>query len=398
MQRSVLVLAAILTPTLTSLCASGARAEGSAWSPVSVAAAREKPAATQNKSGGANPLPDPMPPLPERKTAKDAAPVPQTWSEQEIAEAQARCTQILSKINVVAVHQPPIREGKDGKCGNAAPIRLLSLGRKPRVTFSPPALVNCEMAAALYKWVTGDVQRLAKKHLGERIAKVEVMSDYSCRASAGRHTGRLSEHAYVDALDIRGFVTESGKVTDVIDTWGPTQRDIAAQIAADQAAGAKADAIKEAAIRAAADMAGQKNLKDAKSKPGDTRAPAAVASTLGTPGSGLAKRTRANGVERITVTLPGATQHKPLEIAARLGGPQAAKRYQDPPSRVAILPPQSIAIPTPGPRAQFLRAAHDAACRIFGTTLGPEANEAHRNHFHVDMAERKVKNYEHICD
>ena len=30
-----------------------------------------------------------------------------------------------------------------------------------------------------------------------------------------------------------------------------------------------------------------------------------------------------------------------------------------------------------------------------GTTLGPEANEAHRNHFHVDMAERTIKK---ICD
>jgi hypothetical protein len=36
----------------------------------------------------------------------------------------------------------------------------------------------------------------------------------------------------------------------------------------------------------------------------------------------------------------------------------------------------------------FLRAAHRAACKTFGTVLGPEANNAHKNHFHVDMAER----------
>ncbi len=57
--------------------------------------------------------------------------------------------------------------------------------------------------------------------------------------------------------------------------------------------------------------------------------------------------------------------------------------------------PELLATPPTGPRARFLREAHAAACRIFGTTLGPEANEAHRNHFHVDMAERKVKK---ICD
>ena len=63
--------------------------------------------------------------------------------------------------------------------------------------------------------------------------------------------------------------------------------------------------------------------------------------------------------------------------------------------RTAAISPELLATPPTGPRARFLREAHAAACRIFGTTLGPEANEAHRNHFHVDMAERKVKK---ICD
>ena len=32
-----------------------------------------------------------------------------------------------------------------------------------------------------------------------------------------------------------------------------------------------------------------------------------------------------------------------------------------------------------------LRFAHDAACAIFTTTLGPEANALHEDHLHVDM-------------
>jgi hypothetical protein len=39
--------------------------------------------------------------------------------------------------------------------------------------------------------------------------------------------------------------------------------------------------------------------------------------------------------------------------------------------------------------AVFLRRLHEGACGIFGTVLGPEANEAHRNHFHFDLAARK---------
>jgi hypothetical protein len=41
------------------------------------------------------------------------------------------------------------------------------------------------------------------------------------------------------------------------------------------------------------------------------------------------------------------------------------------------------------PEAAFLRDVHAGACRIFGTVLGPEANEAHRNHLHLDLAPRR---------
>ena len=41
------------------------------------------------------------------------------------------------------------------------------------------------------------------------------------------------------------------------------------------------------------------------------------------------------------------------------------------------------------PEATFLRDVHAGACRIFGTVLGPEANEAHRNHLHLDLARRR---------
>jgi hypothetical protein len=36
----------------------------------------------------------------------------------------------------------------------------------------------------------------------------------------------------------------------------------------------------------------------------------------------------------------------------------------------------------------FLRAARDAACRVFSTVLSPEYNAAHRDHLHLDTANR----------
>jgi len=41
--------------------------------------------------------------------------------------------------------------------------------------------------------------------------------------------------------------------------------------------------------------------------------------------------------------------------------------------------------PKPGKNGEFLRQVQQAACKHFNTTLGPEYNAAHRDHFHVDM-------------
>jgi hypothetical protein len=53
------------------------------------------------------------------------------------------------------------------------------------------------------------------------------------------------------------------------------------------------------------------------------------------------------------------------------------------------IPVSTDASPAVPPEAAFLRRLHRGACGTFGTVLGPDANEAHRNHFHFDLAPRK---------
>jgi hypothetical protein len=85
----------------------------------------------------------------------------------------------------------------------------------------------------------------------------------------------------------------------------------------------------------------------------------------------------------------------PIGDPNRLGGPTVQPGKTAPAAgKTAYVAEQPGPNPDPEMRA-FLHEAHDAACRIFGTTLGPEANADHRNHFHVDMAPRKVTK---ICD
>ena len=41
-----------------------------------------------------------------------------------------------------------------------------------------------------------------------------------------------------------------------------------------------------------------------------------------------------------------------------------------------------------GNKGAFLREVRDGSCQLFSTVLSPDYNAAHRDHFHLDQAER----------
>ncbi|HEX8583774.1 MAG TPA: extensin family protein [Allosphingosinicella sp.] len=46
-----------------------------------------------------------------------------------------------------------------------------------------------------------------------------------------------------------------------------------------------------------------------------------------------------------------------------------------------------------GAKGRFLRAARDGACDLFATVLSPDYNTAHRDHFHLDQAQRGARGW-----
>ena len=326
------------------------------------------PATSAEAKGGAKPDAGVQP-------AAEGAPKPPAWSEAEIADARAHCAIVLQRIQAIVLPHEPI---KDGACGAPAPIELISIGENPRVTLSPPAVVTCDLAEALAGWMERDVQPLARKHLKSEIVKIETMSSYSCRNAYGRKKTRLSEHGLANALDIGGFVTSSKKTADVLDDWGKPQRVIIAEQEAEKrAADAAAAKLAEAGLAA---------------NPMPAVLPLALPSTTGAAAAELARSTIIEGVpDAATAELVSAPASN---AQTKLGGPvlKPAKERAFVPKAAGGASPSQPAGPA---ERTFLREAHKSACRIFGTTLGPEANEAHLNHFHLDMAERK---FTKICD
>ena len=51
-----------------------------------------------------------------------------------------------------------------------------------------------------------------------------------------------------------------------------------------------------------------------------------------------------------------------------------------------------------GPESLFLRDVHDKACAEFTTVIGPDANESHRDHFHLDLGRHGSTGTYRVCD
>lgn len=306
------------------------------------------------------------------------SPPPLAWSPAEIEAERAQCNRLLATTDAVVLPVEPFRHGQE--CGAAASVQLISVGANPQVTLSPPVIVTCDVVATLDAWVKSDMQGIAKRHLGAPVIRIETMSSYACRNAYGRKKSRLSEHGRANAIDIRGFTTAAGAPVAVLDDWGMTQRAIEAKIAAAKAAAAKAAAAQPApapgqppagAVPPPA-VATQPAAAVVESKP--------VVPTLGTI---------VEGTSDIARRIPGLAPRQPstgfgFAEPSRLGGPKtpAAEGTRGP-----------VRGPTADGRMRFLKEVHASACRVFGTVLGPEANQAHENHFHFDMAERTTGNY-----
>jgi len=286
---------------------------------------------------------------PPQATAPGAAPPPasplEVWTEAEQVAGLRECVRQLAPLSLEVELEQPMRHAQ---CGTPAPLLLRSVGDAEKVVFDPAPEMNCRLASSVARFVETVLQPLAKEVLKSRIVKIVGASSYACRNIYNSPNLPLSEHATGNAVDVVGFVTADGRTITVKHWWGATQRDIA------QA--------KKKAVEAAAKAASKSG-----SKPEANAADPPVAASTGTSGDDAAKRAAA-AREKANLHNAGL---KPVAEA-----------------NAAVLPPGAVTASTTT-EATFLKRLHHGACSVFSTVLGPEANEAHRDHFHLDMKERK---------
>jgi hypothetical protein len=197
------------------------------------------------------------------------------------------------------------------------------------------------MVVALDHWLETTVQPAAREALGSPVARI-IGSSYACRTAYYRPDTRLSQHAFANAIDLPVFILANGQRINIAEGWGATHRDLAAK--------AKLPSVTSNQKRA-----------DHQTNP----------------------------------ILPGfvGPNSDPTELAVRVKTATMEKGSSTGETKAKGPPPSDHSLSTP--QAKFWRRIHQGACESFSTVLGPESNEQHRNHLHLDLQERNSLN---VCE
>jgi hypothetical protein len=166
----------------------------------------ETPAAPAGEKFG------PPSPAPEDRAKP---PTEQTLEEQHLTiepesdADHAECTRELQSLGVVFRETPRIDDGNG--CGIDKPIIVSQA--LPGITLKPEATLRCPTALALARWMKGSVIPTASVALPESgdITTINQASAYICRLRNGADTGKISEHARGNAIDIASFSFKKGE-------------------------------------------------------------------------------------------------------------------------------------------------------------------------------------------
>lgn len=134
----------------------------------------------------------------------------------QLANLKSDPNQCLAVLDASALKVRAIPERKTGEfCGFSNAVQIL----QSTVPYSGPVRVTCPLAAGLYLWEREIVAPAAETHLGGRVVRLDHLGTYSCRRIGGGTTGRPSEHATANAIDIAGFRLEDGRRVTVLGDW-----------------------------------------------------------------------------------------------------------------------------------------------------------------------------------
>lgn len=162
------------------------------------------------------PLPADRPDQTQRnEEVKKSAPEPKKTETppspiiKEDAAGYAACLGLLREQGTEFKPVNPIDD--ENGCGIEKPIEVNQI--LPGIELKPKAIVRCQVALELSRWLTQSVIPAANIAFGAQnnLVTVNQASSYVCRKRNNAKIGKLSEHAKGNAIDIAGFTFAKGK-------------------------------------------------------------------------------------------------------------------------------------------------------------------------------------------
>ncbi|MCA1490820.1 extensin family protein [Sinorhizobium alkalisoli] len=145
--------------------------------------------------------------------AIDAVPPVIVEIEKEDEGAYRACLAALRTLGASFTEGARIDDGKG--CGIDKPIEVNEI--LPGTSLKPEGTMRCETALALARWTRETAAPAAKVAFGPdaAIGSLNQASSYVCRLRNNGSTGKISEHARGNAIDIASITLKDGKTIDI---------------------------------------------------------------------------------------------------------------------------------------------------------------------------------------
>ncbi|MEL6505220.1 MAG: extensin family protein [Pseudomonadota bacterium] len=108
-------------------------------------------------------------------------------------------------IKIARAKTAPSPKADDAACVVENPVELLATRGNTIITFPPGLVLDCPFALAFARFSTDVAQPLARFHLGQDLTRITTGPGFTCRRRNNQPTGKLSQHAFGNAVDIASF-------------------------------------------------------------------------------------------------------------------------------------------------------------------------------------------------
>ena len=157
-----------------------------------------------------------LPPAWDPWAPLDVRDVPNWLTSYKLSRLQndrALCDQALATSGLRYSRQA------DSPANAKCPLQNVIRVQGGEVALSSSFVASCPLAVALALFERHQLQPAAQRIFGQPVTQIDHLGSFACRNVYNRSSGRLSQHASANALDVAGFRLTDGRRISVLADW-----------------------------------------------------------------------------------------------------------------------------------------------------------------------------------